>query len=184
MLAALIRVACLGILVAFVWMSWNRWASAGADSLRALRGYLVSRMPPFWVSWLYWDEKFCPAADNESQVAPQPAWKTALNNLSLVGITLICLLYVSRSELAEMFLEQGTRFDDGRRLRLLFLIAQWVGRRPMTTLLLSVVVGPASLGLYAFKVSTAARVTRARSIALAAAAICFVAFVVVGAVKW
>ena len=51
--AALVRLACVGLLAALVWLSWRRGASAVAGTLRALRGYLVDRLPPVWVSWLY-----------------------------------------------------------------------------------------------------------------------------------
>jgi hypothetical protein len=178
--AALVRLACVGLLAALAWLAWRRWASAVAGTLRGFRGYLVDRLPPVWVSWLYAEKTDPPAVAEE----PPPAWKVALRNLPLVGITLVCALYAGRSELAEQFLKMGSKLDAGRKLLLLYLVCRWVVRQPYTTLLLTLVAGPASLGLYASRVAAAAGVARSRLVAMAVAALCLAVFVALGVVSW
>ena len=102
--AALVRLACVGLLAALVWLSWRRGASAVAGTLRALRGFLVDRLPPVWVSWLYAEKSDPPKVAEE----PPPAWKVALRNIPLVGVAIVCALYAGRSELAEQYLKIGS----------------------------------------------------------------------------
>ena len=178
--AALVRLACVGLLAALVWLSWRRGASAVAGTLRALRGYLVDRLPPVWVSWLYAEKSDPPKVAEE----PPPAWKVALRNIPLVGVTIVCALYAGRSELAEQFLKIGSKFDEGRKLLFVLLVCRWVVRQPYTTLLFSMVAGPASLGLYVSRVAAAAGVAPSRPVAMAVAVLCLAAFVALGVARW